>query len=690
MPRYNPHPALIYDERDHQDYPSWVEIAPGVTYAVTDSPDWRLRSQYDIHRVQDFDGFVRALESRGRYFLDRFPVPSNLDVRFARCYDERAYASGLAGLGQDCFSNVTRLIPEMLLFSPQQVGVAADGSIEWTTNLDEREYSSFRPDDHLRDHERRHRHRTSAFVSYQDRDVAVLHSRAVGERYVRLPQWWVEYEVPYRFRAQTPPVLTYRGLRFMSPHCRGWDLILRAEWATMCLIELLNEAYNGWLWWLPSHVLDDINQLGVSNILREASSSVIESAEALLNEVRVIRWDRVTSENRLLPRMSYRFTPVYQSGEFVEFDVDNWCTQLAGDMYLPRDSNGRVIGITQRGSRLYGSTVNQPAFVTPGGRQPGLDENDREPGYRVSERFGESQRKWSIARGVVRSVAEQLGIINLLQDLGHTGPWDIKFLMVHYRGLLLEKTALMRSRGPGMITAGPSESVQVAPVQEEELASSDVAMHNTSNVQVTEPITPGTVVQQAGASVPPRMETLPGSVADHAALSNNNQSFVGVPQQQTQPSSQNNAQQQLGEEVIPVDVPLSSNDTAMVEGVMADRILDHNLALQSYVELLQEGEIRPEHLDANHPDHHAVGERVMLRVVTNGAAGAPNPRNVDQRPITGIDTNLVYERPGTPTMVDQAGILRSVTRDDDPSSLQAGASVEEARDMVRANNNRSS
>lgn len=440
----NHHPALLYDPRNRVSFPSWEEVVPGVSYAVIQTRDWRIRGRYIEEEVSSAEDFIKGLESRCSFFLAQFPVPDTLDVHHARSLNEKRYAERLADVDMNPFPGRSRVEPEMLLLSPQQLGIDSDGNIKWWSDSADRYKVNFRPSRQLRGEERRHRHRLEVFVSFQDKEAGALFPRVAGNRYPKLPSWWAEYEVPYGFRAMTPPLLTYRGVEFMSRHSYGWDLMLRTEWATMCAVELYSEALQGFLWWLPPAVMNDIERLGVEYIFDTASSGVINDIRSLLHEVKCIRWDRVSVVNRFLPRFAHEPTPTYESGDFVEFNVDNWRTELDNSMYLPLDSHNQPIGVSDRGQRISGPTEGLPSYSNPHGRQPGLDEQGREPGYRLAERHGVSKTRWASARGILRSLAEQHGVFGLLQDLGHRGPFDPKTFMEHYRELLLEQVAQRR------------------------------------------------------------------------------------------------------------------------------------------------------------------------------------------------------------------------------------------------------
>ena len=675
----NPHPALIFDPENDRSYTDWEEVVAGVQYVVINTPDWRVRSRYHPREVSSFDDFVRGLESRCSFFIAQYPVPDNLDVHHARCYSEMSYAARLAGVSDDPFRGVTRVVPEMLLLSPTQLGVTRDGQVEWRSHRGDRDHINYRPDRHLRGEERRHRHRLSAFIGYQDREVGALHPRPIFSRYCKVPQWWSEHEVPYQFRAQAPPVLTYRGLRFMQRHSPGWDLILRAEWAAMCAVELYEQAREGFLWWLPPRVMDDIESIGIRYMFDGAASHVMDDIQTLLWEIKCVRWDKVSNVNRFIPRFAQEPTPTFDNGDFVEFKTEKWRTELPSDMYLQLDHDHNPIGFIDRGQRLYGSTEGWPSYNNPIGRQAGLDDNAREPGYRLNERYGYSQSKWGIARSVVRNLAEQHGVISLLQDLGHRGPFDPKTFMEHYRELLLEKTA--RGRGDQQQIGG-----SVPPSQHNDTVLArggpSTPVPNASNHRVNTPrastphgsmFTPSVpVVDITGSSnrvdaevQPPRMASLPGSIADHAALVDYpSQRVTGLRSQPISTISQAPAVQEGG-------VQLGAVPSAFLEP--SSDILFSNLRMQAYVELVREGKIHPVAPHPQHPNFESWRNLLLTRTIYNGANGCAFPRNINERIIVRVDPTLISQQNapwehGVPTMIQADGTLVADTVTGGPST----------------------
>ena len=647
--------GLLYDDRDDR-YITWnEEVAPGIYGAVILHEDWRLRARYIQEEVHDFEHFLRTLLSRARFFMMDFPIAEVLDVGYARSRDECFYASRVAtNLSDYPFQSATTVHRNMLMFEPGQLGIDVTGRVASHHDVHRRRDVCYIPDRKLREFERRFRHRTECFIGYHCTDATALNPGLTHRRYPALPSWWIDYEVPFRLWVQTPPILTYWGLIFMSPnHGRGWDLMLRTEWAALCCIELIHEARNGRLWWLPNAVIEDIRQLETGSILHGASGDEIRDLDNLLLEVRCIRWDRVPITNRFLPRDNSRFTPVYNNGEFVEWDVTNWRTNLSEDTYLPLDPYEQPMGFVDRGVRQQGSNINQPSHVTPQGRQPGLDEFGREPGYSISERYGASQREYSIAQRVVRNAAEQLGMFTMLRDLGHQGRWTLTFFMEEFQSLLREKTeSLRRNTNPA------SQQIENADQGQEVLPGGHVNSGGFMNVSLPHQDNH----EEAVALRSPRVETPAESSSGHAQLAyESNITVAGNIGQRNNFSSMGSlpaASSVLGETPVSLRTPL------------------HALT-QSYFNLVREGIVNPDEYRPENPNYGNLQSMIWMRAFGSMPTGFNNNNSSDNqvevRELTAPDTEII----------DLDGAAEAPSNQQDPVTL-ANEGVSEAQASVGA------
>ena len=674
MSSISPHLALLYSDRN----PWFTQdelVFQDTPFRVIDTPDWRLRSRFVAREISCETDFIKGLESRCSFFLSAFPVPDTLDIRYARCCSEQRYARFIADLPLHPFPHEVNVTRDMMMVTPRMLGVGNDGSLSFTSRQGDQVNALYRPDRHLRLFERRHRHRLNAFICYHDRQVGGLHPRYIESRYWRLPGWWNEFEVPYHFASQSPPVLAYRGLHLMSTNDHGWTLIVRAEWAALCAVELYDQACEGCLWWLPPRIIEDIESLGVSYIFDGASPSTIADIDRLLWEIKGIRWNQVSNVNRFVPGTARDPTPSYDNVDFVEFNVDDWHTELPSDMYVPLDDNDEPLEIADRGRRLYGDTRFWPSHVNPNGRAPGLDEYNREPSYRLEDRHGYSQSKWGVARSVVRSLAEQHGVLALRRDLGLSCAFDPQSLMMHYRELLLEKTVALREGREAINVSNGTSVPGHTPQVTSHPSTSRLPSRDTPQSQV--PVLDLTG-NDGNAEViePPRMESLPGSVADHAALASRTDgpTVVPIPPQQDRGTgirsrpvvAVSSAQQpslarQITSSVEPV-LPVVPYINPVVSLMTPGERVEHNLWIQSYVELIREGIIIPTQPHPHDPAAQSWNTAIRLRQIQNGARGAPFPRNIGERVVARIDPVLLAHQNASwalnvPTMITGDGTL---------------------------------
>ena len=94
----------------------------------------------------------------------------------------------------------------------------------------------------------------------------------------------------------------------------------------------------------------------ISEILGGCSPLVIERCEKLVSYVGRIRWRQVPAKNRILPTETGKVAPVYENGDYVEFDVDSWKAMVPAKMSVNTELNSleeRVSEGVYQWSRLY-------------------------------------------------------------------------------------------------------------------------------------------------------------------------------------------------------------------------------------------------------------------------------------------------------------------------------------------------
>ena len=312
-------------------------------------PPRRLPRNYSVDQM---------IDHRVNFSEYNVRIDTRLDVLFARFQREATYCERLAGLlGNPVLLREAAYFDSRLLLT--------DDLMIWQSRTpSDTEYDHYMPLAWRR-WERTGRNRYGVFVAVQHREVMGMMPWAVRMKYPQLPNGWERYEVPYGMNPQAPPLITYYGLDLawnpLAMHSDGslfWK-VLCTEHAWLVAVELLHEARRGVLWYLPPDLINGIQELGLKAICGEHPSQ-IEDLKALLYEITVIRWDKVPRRNGPVPRVNFFKTPVYNSGDCVDFDVDNWCTQLRDDMYVTMDANGQALdGMVVRGELQEGELLHE-------------------------------------------------------------------------------------------------------------------------------------------------------------------------------------------------------------------------------------------------------------------------------------------------------------------------------------------
>ena len=100
--------------------------------------------------------------------------------------------------------------------------------------------------------ERKRLHLTDCFIAVHQKEHFFFARSVVNELYVRVPDWFSEYEVSYSLIHETPPVLTYKGSALMrDPTDHMWQLFM-TEYAALVAQELMYQVESaGRLHWPP-------------------------------------------------------------------------------------------------------------------------------------------------------------------------------------------------------------------------------------------------------------------------------------------------------------------------------------------------------------------------------------------------------------------------------------------------------
>ena len=372
------HPDPLLQRGSSRRYASVDYAMPGVPRAVLDSWDWCMRTDPDLvrGRRRHGDGFSHLVRRR-LHALRPFRVAIDprlrADLAYVRYAREAGWLREIGPLAEQHPSDSRGAIvaDDRWLFC-NQVPVLSGRchKAHWAQGADlDPDWSMPRAS---REYETRQRHRLQHFVPSFCTEANWLDRERLSERYVALPDWWADYEMPYGTRMETPRVVAYFSRRLIADERDAMWCVLRTEWAAEALKEVLLAARAGRMYWLPERVRDDIATISVRRIFRACREDVIEDAEKLFGFIRRADWSRCPSRNRSLPEQATRFSPVYRdTGDYFDFCAERWTPT---DVPMREvDADGAVVGPGgDRGPRLWGSTRGRVTRDCPTGYSRGF------------------------------------------------------------------------------------------------------------------------------------------------------------------------------------------------------------------------------------------------------------------------------------------------------------------------------
>ena len=213
--------------------------------------------------------------------------------------------------------------------------------------------------------ERHARHMRECFIPALMTKYQSYRGNVSGSIYVPLPSWYYDYEIPYPFAHETSPLVAYFGRKLMKADNAQLGVILLNEQLIFQAVTLVNWAREGRLYLLPPGCISGLRQRGLNRVCFGAEALADQLGE-LLNEIELIRWDRVPERRGDQPQHAGRITSVYLNGYWVPFDAAEWRTRLndadvraqmktTGEMYLPLNPNGiHAYPQQDRGVRVHG------------------------------------------------------------------------------------------------------------------------------------------------------------------------------------------------------------------------------------------------------------------------------------------------------------------------------------------------
>ena len=156
----------------------------------------------------------------------------------------------------------------------------------------------------------------------------------------------------------TPPVVTYLGIDLAVESlddCLG--KVFYTEFAWLAATAAIHVARQGRLPKFSASLIAAIRRVRVDAICFGQDDHMVE-LDALLHEMEVIRWDRVWRCNGKVPKFNHYGTPVYDSGDYVEFDPQRWATQMPDSMYIEGEYDRRPCEEVPSASVLHTGFLN--------------------------------------------------------------------------------------------------------------------------------------------------------------------------------------------------------------------------------------------------------------------------------------------------------------------------------------------
>ena len=337
---------------------------------LRESHDWQTRCIWRPHMIKRGEGrqrFLRRVEERLERMSLRESIPASFgsdlafywrtrDVPYLRNLYELALADNAVLPKSVDFFDPRAIALEFSPFHPDGVpfsGSCANANYERYMPLNEQ------------DIERYARHMRECFIPSFMAEYHSYRPNMSGSVYVPLPTWYEEYEVPFSFAHETSPLVAYFGSKLAKASGGPLWVIMLNEQLIFQAVTLVNWAREGRLYWLSTGSVTGLRTIGLNKVCFGAEA-LAKQLGKLLDEIELIRWDKVPERPQDQPQHAGRVTPVYLNGDWVPFDTAEWRTRLndpdvqakmktSGEMYLPLNPNGtHAFPQQDRGMRVHG------------------------------------------------------------------------------------------------------------------------------------------------------------------------------------------------------------------------------------------------------------------------------------------------------------------------------------------------
>ena len=247
----------------------------------------------------------------------------------------------------------------------------------------------------FREFERQMRHKTEKLIPGHCREARVLRPGVLPSMFVAAHWWWELVEVVWSMRAELPRSLAYIS-RMLLGNARhpAWNIV-RTEWAVEVCRDLIYQARDRRLFWIPVAVREDIQKVGVEHAFKSSGARVVQDLSVLLDYIDCLRWSRCPPENRYSFPDQTKSSPMFLSGDFFEFDPVEWRVLVDDDMFIRRGENGELLEpMDDHGETFTGVTAGR--FVaqtnrTGFSRGEGANYSGKRGGKKPSRGLGKSR-----------------------------------------------------------------------------------------------------------------------------------------------------------------------------------------------------------------------------------------------------------------------------------------------------------
>ena len=186
--------------------------------------------------------------------------------------------------------------------------------------------------------ERQTRHHVGHIVPFHQKEAVCFSPMGLSETCIKVPSWFVRYEVHYGLHVETPPIASYRGSALMGgEQSPQWQIFL-TECAALASYELMYQARQGRLHFITVDLRRLIRNLGSKTITFDRDD-IERRLETLIDEIDMIKWSEVSPQNQALPGHACD-TIVSITGNWVAFGTEAWEAQMEDSMYLIPDEWG--------------------------------------------------------------------------------------------------------------------------------------------------------------------------------------------------------------------------------------------------------------------------------------------------------------------------------------------------------------